>query len=371
MSQKVKVLQFTVAATKGGRTLYVLNNWKKINKEHIQFDFITFSPQLDFEEELIDEGCKVFHISCYPENNREQFIKELDAVLDNGYDVIHIHTSFWKDTIVEERAKAKGVKKIIIHSHNSGCGIALSEEEARQAIELHEKVKERLTPEIATDFWACSEVAADWLFGDKIDRRNVKILKNAIDTKRFAYNYEDRINIRQEMRIKDELVLGHVGGFRYAKNHLFMLEILTQIVTYRPDTKLLLIGDGKLRDTIEEKVKALKIEKNILMLGNCATPEKYLQAMDIFLFPSLYEGFPLALVEAQTAGLKCLCSDRVSPEVLLTSNVEMLPLEENKWIEKITLLSQGYLREDKSKEIAEKGFDIYNQIKQIELEYMS
>lgn len=367
--RKIKVLQFTVAATKGGRTLYILNNWKYIDKTKIQFDFITFSPKLDFEQQLIDEGCKVYHMSCYPEENKEQFIKEFDAILDQNYDVIHIHTSIWKDTIVEQRAMMKGVRKVIVHSHNMGSGEWLKEPDD-EALQRHLKVQAGLSSETATDFWACSAGAAKWLYGDVLKSEQIKIMRNAINTKQFAYNPNLRAQVRKELGIEDLFVVGHVGRFAYQKNHRFLVEVYHEVQKKCSNAILVLIGSGELRDDIEEQVKNLGLSAKVRFIDFQSDVSKFYQAMDVFTFPSFFEGLGFVLIEAQTAGLPCLCSDQVPEEVLLTESIQRLGLDDiNVWADKILEFRQGYERKDGSKLISDAGYDIHEQIKHIEKEY--
>lgn len=369
--EKIKVLQFTVAATKGGRTFYVLNNWKYIDKTKFQFDFITFNPKLDFEQQLIDEGCNVYHMSCYPEENREQFIKEFDAILDRHYDVIHIHTSFWKDTIVEQRAMLKGVKKVIIHSHNMGCSSAWLKESDEETLKRHYEVQAGLSEEIATDFWACSVGAAKWLYGDKINKNKIKIIKNAIDTRQFSYNPDLRAQVRKELNMESMFVIGHIGQLIYQKNPKFLIEVYNEVQKKYSNAVLLLKGDGDLRDAIEEQVRSLGLTDKVCFIDFQKDISKYYQAMDVFVFPSFFEGFPSALIEAQTAGLPCLCSDRISDEVLLTENIQQLSLDNiDVWVDKILDLRQRYERKDCSKLISDAGYDLLNQVKELEKEYM-
>lgn len=369
--RKIKVLQFTVAATKGGRTLYVLNNWKYIDKTKFQFDFITFNSKLDFEQQLIDEGCNVYHMSCYPEENMEQFIKEFDAILDRNYDVIHIHTTFWKDTIVEQRAMLKNVKKIIVHSHNGGCGTAWLKEPDEETLKRHYEVQAGLSEEIATDFWACSVEAAKWLYGDKIKSNRIKIIKNSINTKQFSYNPDLRAQVRKELGLENSFVVGHVGKFVCQKNHKFLIEVYNEFQKKCSDAVLLLRGNGELRDDIEEQVRYLGLSEKVRFNDFENDISKYYQAMDVFVFPSFFEGFPYVLVEAQTAGLPCLCSDRISDEVLLTGNIQQLSLDNiDVWVDKILELSQGYERKDCSKLISDAGYDLPKQVKELEKEYM-
>lgn len=367
---KIRVLQFTVAATKGGRTLYVLNNWKNINKEKFQFDFITFSKNLDFEQDLINEGCHIWHMSCYPEEDREQFINEFDHVLDNGYDVIHIHTSYWKDTIVEERAKAKGVKKIIIHAHNMGAGIALTKSEEEDIRKRHCEIRSRLTEDMATDYWGCSSEAAEWLYGNRIEKSKITLMNTAIDTERFAYDSVIRDKIRRELGLEKSFVIGNVGRFAYQKNHEFLVEVFYEIKKRIPEAILLLRGEGELQESIENRIEQLKLQKSVKIIGRTDDLGGIFSAMDVFLLPSLYEGFPAALVEAQTSGLPCIVSDSVSKETKITPLVCYRSLLVSQWV-KATEDIYRKIKERKSMHLEMKaaGYDLQDQIRKIEKAY--
>jgi len=330
--KKIRVLQFTIAETKGGRTLYTLNNWKYINKEKFQFDFITFNKELDFEQQLLKEGCQVWHISCYPEDNREQFIKEFDAVLEHGYDIIHINTSYWRDTIVEERAKAKGIRKIIIHAHNMGTGTIQSEDKDNEMRKRHFEVRERLTEDLATDYWACSSEAAEWLYGDKISKNRIVLMKTAIDINNFDYDSIDRDKTRKDLGLEKRFVIGNVGKIVYQKNHEFLIHVFYEIRKTIPNAFLLIRGEGALKECIEKQIKELHLEDDVKIMGRTNSLGKIFSAMDLFLMPSRYEGFPAVLVEAQASGLPCIVSDSISKETRITSLVSYKPLILDKWV---------------------------------------
>ncbi len=368
--KKIKILQFTIASTKGGKTRYTLRNWKFIDKEKVQMDFITFSKKLDFEQSLIDEGCRVWHISCYPEENKEQFIKEFDNVLEQGYDIIHINTSYWKDTIVEERAKAKGIKKIIIHAHNTGCGTSLSKDEENAARKRHYEIRERLTEDIATDYWACSKKAAEWLYGNRIRESLIKIVKVAIDTSVFSYNVDIRNKVRKELEIEDKFVIGNVGRFAYQKNHLFLLTVFEQILKVIPETVLILVGKGELKKEIEEQIKIRSLQEKVKIFESVADISEILQAMDIFALPSLFEGFPAVLVEAQTTGLPCVISDKVTREAQITSLAHYKPLDIDEWISQLKdIYTERESRKSMHLQIEAAGYGIQGQIKELESWY--
>lgn len=363
---KIRVLQFTIAASMGGITTYVLNQWKHIDKSKIHFDFVTFSKSLSCEEELLRQGCTIYYMKHHPIENRQQFIKEFEEVLNHEYDVIEIHTSSWEDTIVEEMAQRSGIKKIIIHAHAAGCA------RKRESLEKHCKVRERLTDEIATDFWACSRESGEWIFGDKITNDKIKIVPNTIETERFQYCPAKRVKLRKKYKLEKNLVVGQVGRLEFVKNHDFTLRILKKLVLVIPDVKLLILGEGSERGRLEELVSRFGLGKNVVLLGRKENVEDWLQVMDVLLLPSHSEGFPIALIEAEVAGLKCICSNRITQDAALTDEVIYLPIDdENLWVKEILKYKSGYERKSGKEAVAKAGYDVFNAIHSLESEYMS
>ncbi len=368
--RKVKILQFTLAGSMGGRTLYILNNWKYIDKSRFQFDFVTFSPYVSVEDALHREGCKVFHISCYPGENREQFIREWESVLEQGYDILHLHTGYWDDFVAEECAKRKGIRKIILHAHNTGIGKALSGQEQMRAMEKHYMLQKRVSLNLATDYWACSAAAARWLYGEQIPYDRIRIMNNAIETVRFLYCGETRMAVRSRLHIgNDEFVIGNVGRMVYQKNQSFLLSVFAGAFHENPKVKLMLVGDGELREALHTQAKRLGIESQMIFTGKSSDTAELYQAMDLLVLPSLYEGFPLTLVEAQAAGLKCLFSDTITEEARITELAEALPLRESVWIRKLRDSAVWYERKNRQQDLVNAGFDISRQIRVIEQEY--
>lgn len=371
MYKKLRVLQFPIVAAKGGITQYVLNLWKYVNREIIQFDFLTFSSELDFEEELINEGCKVYHISCYPETDIERFAMEYSTVLSHGYDVIELHTSYWKSTIMEEMAKEQGGCKVIIHAHSTGIVGNLSYFEKINAKERHNKIRNMLNETIADKFWACSKEAAEWLYGDKIPKEKIEIIKNTIDTSLFKYREDIRRQKRQEFNLTDNYVIGHVGRLEEEKNHNFILEIFAKLHTKQPQSILLLVGDGYYRKFIEERIIELKISDCVYLVGKTDNVSDYLHVMDVFVFPSLFEGFGLSLLEAQCSGLRCIGSTNVPKTAFVTKTAERVSLDEpDKWNHILEETAKGYDRKSQALLLREKGYDTITQIRKLEKMYM-
>ena len=369
--KKYKVLHFPIANSRGGITNYALMNWQYINKDLFQFDFATLSKTLDFEDELRVEGCKVHYLSCYAEENEEKFIEEFLNILDNDYDIIHLHTSYWKSKLVEECAQQRGVPRVIIHAHNTGLWNQQDERIRNELLKNHNQVKHSLSMQDATDFWACSQVAADWLYGQNINQNSIKILNNAIPIDSFIFSKKIRVSYRDNLGFKqDDFILGHVGRFAYEKNHEFLVEVFYHIQKSISNAKLLLIGLGPLKESVMKRVNKLGVQNKVIFLENRNDVHNLLMVLDVFLLPSFFEGFPISLVEAQTSGLKCISSDLVTSEAKLTKNIEFLPLDREIWCNRIFTIAKGYERQDMSREIRKAGFDITNQIKIVERLYM-
>lgn len=368
--KKVKVLQFPMANTKDGVTQYALENWRFIDKSRFQFDFATLSKErLDFEDRMTSQGCKIHYISCHAEIDKEQFIREMHKILDESYDAIHIHTTSWKSFLVEQIAKERKVPVIIVHSHNTMV-LNENEDERKQALKIHEKQKELFSTDLATHFCTCSRLATDWLFGEQIPRDTIIHMNNAIDIDLFSYNPSVRQQYRRELGLEDCFVVGHVGRFNYQKNHDLLIEIFKQVCAKVPQARLLMIGTGKLEGSIQEKVCQYGLDNKVVFMGKRDDVNCLMQAMDIFLLPSRFEGLPIVLVEAQASGLKCLTSTLVTDEVALTNNIEFIALDNVKgWVENIVSYSQGYERIKIDQVITDKGYSIQHQIKKLEKLY--
>lgn len=334
---KIKILQFPIANSNGGITHYALNNWKWMDKNIFQCDFATMSKKLDFADEIVATGSEIYYISCYAEENTEQFKKDVRKILENRYDIVHLHTKQWKSFIMEELCIECGVPKIIVHSHSTGID-TLDPEKRRFETKLHEEIKKKFNVSLATDFWACSQLAADFLFGEQIPKDRIKIMNNAIDVARFSYNREIRKRYREQYHLEDSFVIGNVARFDYQKNHEFLIDVFAEVAKKVPESKLALIGDGELRKDIENKVKETGMDKKVLFLGKRDDVNNWYQAMDMFCLPSRFEGLPISVIEAQAAGLPCVVSDTVTEEVKVEQNVSMVSNNDKSgWIKTIII----------------------------------
>lgn len=366
--KKIKVLCFPIKNTNGGVTRTALKNWEYIDKTKYMFGFATCSKELSFEKDILEKGGKVHYISCYAEENREQFCEELRNILLEGYDVIHINTSWWKSFWVEKVAKELNIKVIIVHARS--CYVeGADEKKIKQEKENHEKYKALFREDLATHFLACSTEAADFLFGPQIRREKIKILHNAIDVKRFFYSETKREETRKKLGVSDGYVLGMVGRLTWIKNQIFGLECLSHVEKYVDNIKMLIVGDGELREELQQYVSEKRLEEKVIFVGAVNNVEDYMNAMDLMLFPSFFEGLGNVLIEAQATGLKCVANDTIPRETKVTDNIEYIKLSIEDWSDEILKHSKGYYRENKSKEIADAGYDIYKEIKVLEKIY--
>lgn len=366
---KIKVLQFPIANSNGGITHYALENWKWMDRERFHCDFVTMSEHLDFEGEITFTGSNVYHMTCYAEDNRELFMKEFNKILDNDYDVVHLHTKQWKSFLVEELCKQHNVPKVIVHSHSTGID-TLDYKKRNKELFKHEKIKRMFNESMATDFWACSKLAASFLFGETISREKIKIMPNAIDVDKFKFNKENRDRIRKDYKLEDCYVIGHVGRFEYSKNQEFLIDVLYELAKKIEAIRLILIGDGQTFSFIQEKVNENKLNDKVIFLGKRNDVNDWYQAMDVFCLPSRLEGFPISIIEAQASGLYCIGSDCITGEVKECKNVELLPLKKEIWMDKLLEIRE-VKRENNNMQLIQLGYDIRTQIKCIEKEYSS
>lgn len=250
-------------------------------------------------------------------------------------------------------AWAAGAPVRILHNHSTSS----PGETKRNIMKFMLRPFARL---FATHYFACSRLAGEWMYGRKMmDSGKVKIVNNALDLKKYAFNSRKREMLRKELGFTDEFVIGHVGRFMFQKNHEFLIDVFVKAYKKNPHMVLLLIGDGPLRSAMEEKVKKLGLTDHVNFLGLRNDVQNLYNVMDIFVLPSHYEGLPVVGVEAQANGLPCLFSTKVTKETHLTHSAQFLDLSTgaSKWAERI--VSMKYKRnEEVGEELRQAGFEI-------------
>ena len=352
--QPVRVLHNIVLMDTGGIETLVMNLYKHIDRERLQFDFLVHRPQEGYyEKQIRDYGGKVFRTCPFNPVHQGQFKKECMEVFENHpeYKVFHAHQELNLWTL--RYAHQAGIPTRIAHSHNAKTVINL-----KYFFFLYEKM---FIKKHCTDMFMCSTPAGEWSFGKKaVKDGRVEFIKNGIETSRFKYDEQTRRELREELGVGDKIVIGHIGRFMQQKNHSFLLEIFKIIHDKNPNTVLALCGEGRLEDDIKKKASELGIENDILFLGVRSDTNRVYQAYDLFLFPSLWEGLPITGIEAQTAGLPVLMSDIITPETIVTDNVTQFSLNQSAeaWADKALDILSNFNRTDCQPQVKKAGFDV-------------
>ena len=360
----------------GGTEAVVLNYYNHMDRNEISIDFMIHTTIEEAESNervraLKATGAKVFVVT--PRRiSVSRNIKEIRNILaNNKYDIVHSHCDS-VNYLILKLAKKAGIKVRISHSHNTAVPVRKdSYKDYLHDIYLY--YCRTMIRYAATDYMACSKEAAEWLHGRNTVNDNY-ILKNAIDTERYKYDKAIRDEIRKALDIHDdEIVIGNVGAFRGQKNHIFLLKLFSKLNMENSKYRLLLVGDGELRSDIEEYAYEYGIGDKVIIYGETSFTQKLYQGMDVFVFPSLFEGLSVALIEAQCSGLKCLVNDipQISKESFLTDEITSLECGNlNIWTDAI--LNCNYnTRQSYSEVISEKGYDIVVQAKKLEEYYKS
>lgn len=298
--------------------------------EKYEIHYLVFEDDIGaYEPELEQKGCKIIHMPSPGENHMAYYRGLTRLIRREKYDVIHSHTMFSSGWAMVA-GKACGVPVRICHSHS------IRGNEKRSTVKnLYENTMRRIILSFATHYVACGQKAGEWLYGQQVfDKQGILIL-NGITLQKFAYNPEKRSQIRRELGLEEHFLIGHVGHLAQVKNQSHLLTLMDRILQRRPDARLLLLGEGPDRSMLENMAARHGLKDKVIMPGNVPNVYEYLSAMDVFAFPSFYEGTPLATIEAQANGLPCVISDRIPPDVHLTDLITTLPLEgaEDAWIE--------------------------------------
>ena len=361
-----KVLVFGMTDNPGGMESCIMNYYRHVDKNKIHFDFLCNWESMVCEKEVKANGSKVYTIP-QKSRNYKAYKRAMGTFFSehaDEYDVFWYNTCTLANIDYLIYAKKYGIKKRIIHAHNSG-----NETSMIRGI-LHYVNKIRLG-RYATDFWSCSMAAAVYFFIKKqIHSQKYRLINNAISTYNYKYDILIRNEVRKNLGLEDKYVIGHVGRFQFQKNHEFLIDIFYEYLKLDSRAVLMLVGQGEEEDAIRQKVINLGIEKSVLFMGVRTDVNRLLQAMDVFLLPSRFEGLPLVLIEAQTSGLRCLTTkNKVPYEVNVTGNVEFEELKENsiEWAHHIECMEkQPYDRKSCLDLITDAGYDILKEAEKME-----
>ena len=323
MKEQVKVLIIGMSPTKGGIEMMLMQLFRRTDRDRVAFDFLTFCPKCVFEDEIKQAGGQVFHITrrgVNPVKNRRELIAFYESHRD-VYDYIWYHLSSASNCAPIVLAHKYTTAKTICHSH----GTSFDSSPLFRPIHLFLDRLNHPALMRSTDYcFACSKAAGEWLF--KGDASDVKIIRNGIETERFRFNEDVRREIRQELKADNMTVLGHAGRFCEAKNQLFLLDVFAAYHKLHQNSRLALAGEGEMLQDAKAKAQTLGIQDHVRFLGFRDDFPKLLQAFDVFVMPSLYEGLPISAVEAQAAGCPCVLADTITSETAVTDIVRFLSL---------------------------------------------
>lgn len=356
---KILIIITTAFVPTGGLTTVMMNYYRKLNKEGLQIDFASTNeaPSV-LSDELAQNGSIYYNL-----NKRSHlltyFIKLYSAC--KKYNIVHINSNSATAALELLAAKLAGVKKRIVHNHNSKTE--------------HPYINAMMFPlfkRLYTISIACSKDAGNWLFG----KDNFIVLRNAIDTDKFKFNSLFRETYRKEWNIpSNSFVIGHVGKYNAQKNHQKLLEIFYEYQKKHTEARLLCVGYGPLRNELEKTIIQLNLQGKVILTGERTDIPGFLSAMDVFVFPSLWEGLPLSVVEAFASGLPCVLSNRISQEVHLCSNMCSLSIEDSSsmWaetIDKLDFAERGKRCEQNIQSITDAGYNITTETERLRQLYI-
>lgn len=364
-----KILVFGITDNPGGMESVIMNYYKNIDKTKVQFDFLCNTEKVAYENEIIALGGNIFRITARS-NNIKKYRKEMKGFFSANakkYSAIWVNLCSLANIDYLKYAKKYGIKYRIIHSHNS-------ENDTTFLRAILHKNNKRIIQKYATDFWACSDEAGKWFYSKEIlDSHKYRIVNNAIDVEKYRFREECRKKYRKDLGLENKIVIGNVGRFHFQKNHEFLIEIFAELRKKYDNVQLVLVGQGELQNHIKDKVNKLGLNDFVTFLGVRNDIAGIMNAMDIFLFPSLFEGMPLVLIEAQASALPCVVSkDSIPEKVKMTDQLMFIPLEKEAsyWADKISdIIDNLEISNRKNiniRGILECGYDIKTEVEKLE-----
>lgn len=365
----VRMLHIVGSMSPSGIGNFIMNIYRNIDRSRVQFDFIVHEKrEVSFDEEIQKLGGRLFYVTRKSVNPVNNFLEMRKVVKEGNYRIVFRHTDTATVALDLLAAKLGGAGRRIPHSHSTGTS----------GVKMH-KLFQPFLNWVSTDYFACSEQAGKWLYG----HNQFEVVLNGIDAESFAFSDQTREEVRKQEGVEGKLIFGHVGNFLPVKNHAFMLEVFSCIKKQCKEAVLMLVGDGALHADIEKKAEELHIQDALILCGVRNDTSRLLQAMDLFFFPSFYEGMPIALVEAQAAGLPCLVSEAVTEDVIITNLVTKMQIpqkraEDEKWTEdskkamaekwavKAVKLAHETMRTTTTEQIRQSGFAVEHLAKRYE-----
>lgn len=361
----IRVLHSVSYMHRAGVETFLMNYFRHIDRSKVQFDFLCNKHvEGEYDNEIRKLGGRIFYRSSsysLSEENYVTFWKEF-LKAHSEIQIVHSHNGA-KQYYPLQGAKEAGLPIRIAHAHSSDFVHDERYQYRRSLIEL--------LPQTASYYFGCSDIAGQFFFGDEIWAKKGILIRNAVPCEQFVWNTELRQSMRDKLGLSGCFVIGHVGRFMTQKNHNRLLDIFCAVHNKNPRARLLLVGDGELMQFVKQKAVELNIANAIIFAGDQAEVYRYYQAMDIYVMPSLYEGLPVSGIEAQAAGLPCIFSGVVSPEVKITEAVRFISLEcsDAEWVDAI-LSYENHIRYNTHLELKKAGYDIREAAQHLQNEYL-
>lgn len=353
--KKIKI-GMCLSGLDGGVGNMILNYFEHMPLENYEVDIISQGEARQvYMDSYNNKGFNVYMVPSKSESIIKNFKVLYIIMKERKYDIVHAHmtlTNFFPLFV----AKLCGVKVRISHSHIANKHT------------LKSKILSKLSKTVATEYFACSQKAGEYLFG----KADFKLINNAIDLNEYKYNEDIREIERKNLDIKEEeILIGHVGRFSIEKNHKFLIEIFEKLHKKLPNSKLILIGEGSLESSIKQQIKDKHLEENVILTGTIKDVARKLQALDLFILPSLWEGLGLAAIEAQASGIKCILSDKVPKEAKLSENVKFIKLdnEVNEWVNVCIKMINKKKVNNNTQTLKDLGYDIRVEAKKLDKFY--
>lgn len=358
----IRVLHVLGGLGTGGTESLIMNWYRHIDRSKVQFDFLVRSSDDNYAEEITAFGGRIFYTASFPRH----FVKnkkETEEVLKRKeWDVIHVHGNAAMYMFPLKLSKHLGYNCRIMHSHN-----VQAQNSMFSFIHKFNKMKVSV---YATNCFACSEAAGKWMF----DYNHCQLVRNAVDFTEFKFDSDARHEIRKAYGIDEKYVVGHVGRFASQKNHFYLLDLFQEFLSKRPDSTLMLVGDGELEEEIKTKAAQMGVLDSILFMGRRSDVGRLMSAMDVLVLPSLYEGLGIVLVEAQFSGLPCIVSEEAyNEEVQITSNLSKISLQDGAavWADRMQQISQLKFERHIDADFAERsGYDMKTEVAKLEEFYL-
>ena len=366
-NRPVKVIHMAPLGA-GGISKLTVTIQRLLNPQKVRFDYLVFRNRKEFlEDQAIALGGRKQIIDTENLHNEAiKFVRKFKGMVylfrKEKYDVVHVDASTPYDVMVALAAKVAGIRTIVLHSRNDDF------QKSKPLRDAFMPLYKVIMLFVVTDYFTISEKAAQFMFPKSVFRKKkYQLVRNGIDTDEFLFSEEDRKKVRIELGVEDKVVIGHIGRFVYQKNHEFILRTFVEYHKVNPNSVLLLVGEGELLASMKNLARELDVFGDVIFYGVTHDVRKVLLAMDVFIFPSRFEGLGIAAIEAQANGLLTLCADSIVEEVNVTDRfVRVHGWDSKYWAEQIAKNLKRSRKSDCKQQIIEAGYDIKSTVQQLE-----